>query len=80
MDAVTGATRSQHASHSLGWDGTDVNGAVVADGTYRVYVEFTEKDGAGPWTSIEFTKGPSPVALSPADLAAFTGQHLSYTQ
>ena len=79
VDAVSGATRAQHAAHSLEWDGTDVNGAPVADGIYRVYVEFTEKNGAGPWTSIEFTKGSSPVTITPGDLAAFTGQHISYT-
>ena len=79
VDAVTGATRAQHASHSLEWDGTDVGGSVVADGIYRVYVEFTEKNGGGPWTSIEFTKGPLPVEITPADLEAFTGQRLTYS-
>ena len=80
VDAVTGATRSQHASHSLEWDGTGVDGNLVADGIYRVYMEFTEKNGAGPWTSIEFAKGPSPASVTPADLEAFTGQRLTYTQ
>jgi hypothetical protein len=79
VDAVTGATRSQHGPHSLSWDGTDVSGNVVPDGTYRVYIEFTEKNGAGPWTSIDVVKGASPADVAPADLAAFTGQHLTFT-
>jgi hypothetical protein len=79
VDAVTGATRSKHAAHSLAWDGTDVDGNLVPDGTYRVYMEFTEKNGAGPSTSIEVVKGSSPVDIAPADLAGFTGQHVTYT-
>ncbi len=79
VDAVTGATRSQHGPHSLSWDGTDVNGNLVPDGTYRVYIEFTEKNGAGPWTSIDVVKGASPADITPADLAAFTAQHVTYT-
>jgi hypothetical protein len=79
VDAVTGATRLEHAAHALTWDGTDVNGSLVADGIYRVYIEFTEEDYAGPWTSIEFTKGPSPVTITPANLADFTGQSVTYT-
>lgn len=79
VDAVTGATRSKHGPHSLSWDGTDVSGNLVPDGTYRVYMEFTEKNGAGPWTSIDVVKGASPADITPADLAAFTGQHVTYT-
>jgi hypothetical protein len=79
VDAVTGATRSQHGPHSLSWDGTDVSGDLVPDGTYRVYMEFTEKNGAGPWTSIDVVKGASPADITPANLAAFTGQHVTYT-
>lgn len=79
VDAVTGATRSSHGPHSLTWDGTDVSGNLVPDGTYRVYMEFTEKNGAGPWTSIEVVKGASPADITPADIAAFTGQHVTYT-
>jgi hypothetical protein len=79
VDAVTGATRSKHGAHSLAWDGTDVNGNLVPDGTYRVYLEFTEKNGAGPLTWIDVVKGSSPVDLAPADLAGFTGQRVTYT-
>jgi hypothetical protein len=79
VDAVTGATRSQHGAHSLEWDATDVAGTLVPDGIYRVNVEFTEKNGAGPSTAIEVVKGSSPADVAPADLANFTGQHVIYT-
>jgi hypothetical protein len=79
VDAITRATRSNHGSHALAWDMTDVGGNVVPDGVYRVYVEFTEQNGAGKWTFIEFVKGATPVESSPPDLPYFTEQHLTYT-
>jgi hypothetical protein len=79
VDAITRATRSSHGSHALTWDMTDVRGDVVPDGVYRVYVEFTEQNGAGKWTFLEFVKGATPVASSAPDLPNFTEQHLTYT-
>lgn len=79
VDAVTGATRAQHGAHSLEWDATDADGKLVPDGVYRIYLEFTEKNGAGPWTAIEVVKGSSPADVAPADLANFIGQHVTYT-
>jgi len=79
VDAITGATWSQHGSHQLAWDVTDVGGDVVPDGVYRVYVEFTEQNGAGKWTALDFVKGDAPVESTPPDLPHFTGQRLVYT-
>ena len=69
-DAVTGATISSHETHNVSWDCTDTSGSLVADGTYRVRVEFTTQNGQGPYTPtnyIQFTKGTSPVTLNPAN-------------
>jgi hypothetical protein len=79
VDAVTSATRSQHGPHELTWDMTDVGGNIVPDGVYRVYLEFTEQNGAGPSLARDFVKGADPVALTPPDVPTFTGQHLTYT-
>ena len=79
IDAVTGATRSHHGPHELVWDMTDVGGKVVPDGVFRVYVEFTEQNGAGVWLARDFVKGAEPVELDPPDLPNFTGQHLTFT-
>jgi len=69
-DAITGATINSHQTHNVTWDCRDTSGALVPDGTYRIRVEFTTRNGQGPYTStshIQFTKGASPVTLNPAD-------------
>ncbi len=63
VGAVTGASLNYHTTHNLTWDGNDYNGNEVPDGTYRIYIEFTESNSLfgnvpdGPWTMLEFEKG-----------------------
>lgn len=80
VDAVTSATKSSHITHTDHWDGTDVNGNVVPDGPYHVYIEFTEYDGPGKWTQIDFEKSSTPVDLSPPDEQYFIQKHLTFTE
>lgn len=80
VDAVTSATKNSHVSHTDTWDGTDVNGNIVPDGPYHVYVEFTEYDGPGKWTQMDFDKGPTPVDISPPDEQYFIQKHLTFTE
>lgn len=80
VDAVTGATRSSHGPHTDHWNGTDVNGNVVPDGPYHLYVEFTEQNGAGKWTVMDFEKGATPVDLTPPDEANFVAKHLTFSE
>jgi len=62
-DAITGVSMTSHSTHTVAWNGKDKNGALQADGTYKVYIEFTEANSAqssiadGPWTSFTFNKG-----------------------
>jgi hypothetical protein len=84
VDAVTSATKKSHGPHASQWDGTNVAGEPVQDGDYRVYVEFTEWNSAsqgnppGPWIAVDFTKGSTPVELTPPDQEAFTSIQLIY--
>ncbi len=78
-DAITGATLSDHQTHSVSWNCTDVEGAVVSDGTYSVMVEYTSAHKQGPLTGIEFTKAGDEVTVSPPDEAYFTNMQLVYT-
>jgi flagellar hook assembly protein FlgD len=78
VDAITGATLNQHALHNVTWDCTDVSGSVVADGDYKVWIEFTERNGSGPYYSVSFTKGSSPVTLNPAAQTYFTNLYLQF--
>lgn len=79
VDAITGATLTSHQTHSLTWDCTDVSGELVPDGDYTVRVEFSEKNGQGPYTSYTFTKGNTEVSLSPSDLTNFKNVSIVYT-
>ena len=81
-DAVTGATLSNHQTHDVTWNCTDVNGTVVADGIYRIRVEMTTRNGTGPFTPvdhIEFTKGATEVHLTPGNETNFQDMQLDYT-
>lgn len=84
VDATTGATVRSHRQHTAQWNCTDTNGNVVADGVYRVYVEFTEDNSAssgkpqGKWFLAEFTKGTSDQTVTPNDKQYFKNIELIY--
>lgn len=77
-DATTGATLSSHGTHSVTWNCTGTDGSVVADGSYRVKVEYTSEHSQGPLTTIEFTKSADAVSLSPADETYFTNMDMVF--
>jgi hypothetical protein len=77
VDAVTGATLSQHTAHSVRWDLSDANGAPVPDGEYRLVVETTDRDATGDSTEVAFTKGTLPVVLMPPDVTHYVNMTLA---
>lgn len=85
VDAVTSATLRTHESHTANWDCTDLNGTVVPDGNYKVFIEFTEENSASSGkppsklTSIGFTKGSSDQTVNPPDEEFFKSMKLIYT-
>ena len=81
VDAVTGATVRSHRTHVVVWDGRDLAGSTVPDGSYAIRVEFTAAHEQGPLTPrdhIVFDKGPKEVNVRPADLAHFKNMSLTY--
>ena len=79
-DAVSTATLPDHSTpHMATWDTRDVNGDVVPDGAYRLYIEVTEFEEQGPIASYEFIKGPMPFMQSEPDGENNTGLTLTYT-
>ncbi len=72
LDAITGATKPNHATRTCSWNGTGVSGAIVADGIYKVRMELTDKNATGNFSTFTFTKGPSAENLSPANVPSFS--------
>lgn len=66
-DATSGATRSNFATVTFTWNGTNVAGAIVADGTYNIVIEDCWNHGTtGIKTStLSFTKSTTPSTVSP---------------
>jgi hypothetical protein len=76
VDAVTGATLRTHVMHDATWDLTDVDGATVMPGDYKLVVEITDHDGVGDSTEVPFTLG-DPLMISPTDQAHFVDMALT---
>ncbi len=84
VNATTGATLSNHQTHTITWDCRDVSGNLVPDGTYEIWVEYTSRNSAsggavGPFTKVAFTKGLDVVSLTPADETYFKNMVLNYS-
>jgi hypothetical protein len=78
IDASTGETLLEHQTHTITWDCRDTNGNLVPDGTYMVYVEFTDAHAQGPLITVPFTKGTEALSLTPADETNFKNMTLSF--
>jgi len=71
-DATTGATQSNFGTVYGTWNGTNTSGAVVPDGTYKVCMELTDKNGTGNFSSFSFTKGSTTSTLTPVNTSSFS--------
>lgn len=72
-DAITGATQSSHAVRTCYWNGQNASGVLQADGTYTVWVEFTESNTTGKYTSFTITKGSQTVSVTPSATSYISG-------
>jgi hypothetical protein len=74
VSATTGGTLSSFGAHTITWDGTNVSGAQVTDGAYRVAVQSTWDHGTSFTTTTyyNFTKSGTDVHLTPTADANFT--------
>jgi hypothetical protein len=79
IDATTSATISSHQTETITWNATDVNGTLVPDGDYKVWIQMAWANSNGPTYSIPFTKGISPVNLAPANQTNYTNMSLIWT-
>jgi hypothetical protein len=69
VDAITGATLATHGTLVVNWNGTAVDGNLVPDGDYTVWVEMAWAQSlttGKTFQSYTFTKGPATQHLTPA--------------
>ena len=78
VDAITGATKSSHGTRLCTWNGTDVNATLVPDGTYRLRMELTDKNGTGNFSTFTFTKGPEAENQAPANVPSFASISINW--
>lgn len=78
VDAVTGATLSNHGNLTGKWNGTDYNKNLVADGTYYVCFELTDKHAQGNYSRFAFTKGANNKVI-PANTTGFSNILIQWT-
>jgi len=76
VNAITSATQSSNSTRTCTWNGTDVSGTVVLDGTYKVCMNIA--DGKTAFNSFTFTKGPTAVTLTPANVTGFSNISISW--
>ena len=79
VDASTGATYNSHSTRTASWNGKNVSEALVADGTYKLCVEFTESNGSGPYQEYTFTKSSEAQSLTPTSVTNFQNVTISWT-
>jgi hypothetical protein len=90
VDATTGATLTSSTNptafgtKTIVWDGKDVNGTLVADGTYTVWIESSWQTSLASNThntivNFSFTKGATAEHLTPADAGYFKTVSVDWT-
>jgi len=73
VDATTGATSTNFNLRTITWNGTNVSGTLVPDGSYRVAVQETwGHNGATVTRYFPFTKGPNTDNQTPTADTNFT--------
>ena len=82
VDAVTGTTLTSHGTITFLWNGTDVAGTLMPDGTYYTWLEMAWDDDLETGKTVNyfaFTKGPVYTSSAPANTDNFQNLSLSWT-
>ena len=79
VDAVTGSTVNSHQTESITWNATDVNGSIVADGDYKLWIQMAWANSKGPTYCIDFTKNATAIHITPTDQTNYKGMVLDWT-
>jgi len=82
VDAVTGATLTSHGTITFLWNGTNVTGTVVQDGSYFVWLEMAWASSLTTGKTVNnypFTKGTTAFHSTPANTANFLSVIIDWT-
>ena len=80
VDAITGSTLANHNTPlALTWNGTDVNGTLVADGVYKVGIQMAWANVQGPVSYFNITKGTSSATGVTTATTNYTNMSLTWT-
>ncbi len=82
VDATTGATLNSHGTITFLWNGTNVAGTVVPDGSYFVWLEMAWASNLTTGKTVNnypFTKGGALFQSNPANTANFTSMSITWT-
>ena len=77
VDAITGATLTSHGTRTCNWNGADYNKNPVADGTYYVCMELTDKHAQGNYSKFAFTKGTNNL-VTPPNVTGFSSVNIQW--
>lgn len=76
VDVVTSATLLSHRAHHATWNLKDRSGATVPPGKYTLFIELTDADITGKFTSVEFDLGLGPQVFNPPNAQYYTNMKL----
>ena len=79
VDAISGATNSNHSTKTCTWDDTDYEGTLLADGNYRLRLELTDKNSTGNDATFTFSKEITTETYSPNDESSFSNMTFNWT-
>ena len=89
VNATTGATLTTYGPVTCTWDGKDVTGAIVPDGTYTLRMELaddadvlnngTGSTGVSSKFSKTFTKGTTTVSITAPNVTSFSNNIIVWT-
>jgi hypothetical protein len=89
VDAKTGATAEAYGLLAGTWDGKDVNGILVADGTYTLRMELADDEdvinngigstGVSSKFSQTFTKGTTAISITAPNVTSFSNNIILWT-
>ncbi len=79
-DAVTGATLSNHTTHSISWNLQSSEQVAITNGDYQIKMEMTDKNSLGSVTSLPFSYQDTIISQGFDDATYFKNISIAFTQ